>query len=102
LTNLSTQNLRFLASERGDEVSALLLQPENARALLVLAHGAGAGMRHKFMDDISQKLASQGVSTLRYQFPYTEKKIKRPDPEAVLIAGIMAKKCWSIYKKVIW
>jgi predicted alpha/beta-hydrolase family hydrolase len=77
-----------LASERGDEVSALLLQPQNARSLLVLAHGAGAGMRHKFMEDISQKLASQGVSTLRYQFPYTEKRIKRPDPEAVLIATV--------------
>jgi predicted alpha/beta-hydrolase family hydrolase len=86
--NFSTQNVRFLASEKADEVSALLLRPENARALLVLAHGAGAGMRHKFMEDISQKLALQGVATLRYQFPYTEKRIKRPDPEAVLIATV--------------
>jgi uncharacterized protein len=86
--NLPTQNVRFLASENGGEVSALLLRPENARSILVLAHGAGVGIRHKFMEDLSQKLATLGVATLRYQFPYVERGIKRPDSEAVLTATV--------------
>ena len=45
-------------------------------------------MRHKFMEEISRKLARLGIATLRYQFPYTEKGIKRPDPEAVLTATV--------------
>jgi predicted alpha/beta-hydrolase family hydrolase len=58
--------------------------------LLVLAHGAGAGMRHKFMEEIAEKLAGQGVATLRYQFPYMEKGIKSPDSERVLSATVRA------------
>lgn len=88
MKNFSPRNLRFLVSDKAIEVSAVLLQPENARSLLTLAHGAGAGMRHEFMEEISQKLATQGVATLRYQFPYMEKKIKRPDSEAVLTATV--------------
>jgi predicted alpha/beta-hydrolase family hydrolase len=81
---MKAKEIRFEASERTGEVSGLLLLPGDARALLVLAHGAGAGMRHKFMEEISQKLARLGVATLRYQFPYMEKGAKRPDTGAVL------------------
>ena len=88
MNNLSPRAVRFLATEKGGEVSALLLQPANARSFLVLAHGAGAGMRHKFMEDVSQKLATLGVATLRYQFPYMERGIKRPDSEAILTAAV--------------
>jgi predicted alpha/beta-hydrolase family hydrolase len=83
---VKAQEIRFQASERAGEVSGLLLRPQNATAVLILAHGAGAGMRHKFMEEISQKLARLGIATLRYQFPYMEKGTKRPDPEAVLTA----------------
>jgi len=54
------------------EVSGLLLVPERPSALYVLAHGAGAGMRHAFMEAIARRLAALGIATLRYQFPYTE------------------------------
>ena len=55
---------RFVATEKSGEVSALLMRPDDARWLLVLAHGAGAGMRHAFMDkaeintqiDLAQKM----------------------------------------------
>ena len=72
------------------EVSALLLQPARPRALYVLAHGAGAGMRHPFMEAIAQRLAGRGIGTLRYQFPYTERGGHRPDPEPVLLATVRA------------
>ena len=72
------------------DVSTLLLQPARRTALYVLAHGAGAGMRHPFMESISRRLAAQGIGTLRYQFPYTEQGSRRPDPEPLLLATVRA------------
>ena len=81
---------RRIRVSEGAEVSALLLQPARQSALYVLAHGAGAGMRHLFMDSIAQRLAARGIGTLRYQFPYTEQGGRRPDPEPVLLATVRA------------
>jgi uncharacterized protein len=78
------KEIQFFVSEKGGAVSALLIKPNDARALLALAHGAGAGMRHRFMEEVAVKLAAHGVATLRYQFPYMEKRVKRPDTEPVL------------------
>jgi len=82
--------LRFTASRSAGEVSALLARPEDARALYVLAHGAGAGMRHPFMGAIATRLAARGVATFRYQFPYAERGGKRIDPQPILLATIRA------------
>ena len=71
-------------------VSGLLLAPKGARALYVLAHGAGAGMTHPFLATIATLLAERGVATLRYQFPYMEKKSRRPDPPKVAAATVRA------------
>ena len=60
-------------------VSALYTEAPEAFACLVLAHGAGAGMRHPFMAAVAEGLAHRGVSTLRYQFPYMENGSKRVD-----------------------
>ena len=60
-------------------VSALLMEPHDAIACLVFAHGAGAGMTHHFMDAAAQGLAARRIATLRYQFPYMEQGTKRPD-----------------------
>jgi predicted alpha/beta-hydrolase family hydrolase len=66
----------------------LLVRPAEARALLVLAHGAGAGMRHPFMENVAEALAGEGVASLRYQFPYMETGGRRPDPPAVAEAAV--------------
>jgi uncharacterized protein len=66
----------------------MLILPETARSLYVLAHGAGAGMHHHFMESMAQSLARQQVGTLRYNFPYMEAGGKRPDPPAVLHARV--------------
>ncbi len=71
-------------------MSGLLLRPAQARALLVLGHGAGAGMRHPFMEGLSRQLAERGVATLRYQFPYMERRSGRTDPPAVAAATVRA------------
>jgi uncharacterized protein len=71
-------------------VSALLLAPPRASACFVFAHGAGAGMAHPFMSAVANGLAERGIATLRYQFPYMEKRSKRPDPPKVAHAAVRA------------
>ncbi len=76
--------------EKGGSVSALLHRPQAARAVYVLAHGAGAGMTHRFMEDAAAGLADRAIATLRYQFPYMEKGSKRPDAPAVAHDAVRA------------
>jgi len=84
-----TEGLK-IAVEGAVEVSGLLLQPEDARWLMLLAHGAGAGMRHPFMERLAGELAGVGIATLRYQFPYMEEQRGRPDSPATLTATVAA------------
>ena len=71
-------------------MSGLIRVPDEARALLVLAHGAGAGMEHPFMARVAEELAGRGVGTLRYQFPYMERGGFPPDRPPVATAAVRA------------
>ncbi len=82
--------LTFAVGGRPGEVSGLLLRPGGARLVYVLAHGAGAGMRHPFLETVAQRLAERDIATLRYQFPYMEQRARRPDPPAVAAATVRA------------
>lgn len=83
-------NLDITVTDTIGQVSGILLRPPDAWATYVLAHGAGAGMRHRFMESIAQALAERGIATLRYQFPYVEAGSRRPDPPGVLEATVRA------------
>ena len=72
------------------QVTALMQTPDHAKACLVLAHGAGADMHHAFMAAVAGDLESVGIATLRFQFPYTERQGKRPDPPALCHATVRA------------
>ena len=85
-----SEELQVAVGEGGDRVSALLVRPPDARLLYVLAHGAGAGMRHPFLESMARVLGERGIATLRYQFPYMEKRTRRPDPPAVAEASVRA------------
>jgi hypothetical protein len=84
------EEIRFVASQSSGEVSALWLRPEDACAVYVFAHGAGAGMQHAFMEALSARLARRRVATLRYQFPYMERGSRRVDPRGVALATVRA------------
>ena len=60
-------------------METLLELPSKPRALLVLAHGAGAGMRHPFLASAAAALAERRIGTLRYEFAYMEQGRKSPD-----------------------
>ncbi|MBT2587175.1 alpha/beta family hydrolase [Arthrobacter sp. ISL-95] len=68
------------------EVSALHVRPERPLATLVLAHGAGAGMEHPFLQGFAEAMAAEGVATLRFNFPYREAGRRFPDRPPLAIA----------------
>jgi predicted alpha/beta-hydrolase family hydrolase len=87
---LSPDRFTFDVAGSGSVDAALLVPEQPASALFVFAHGAGAGMRHPFMVQLSVALAQRGIATLRFQFPYMQAQSKRPDPPAVAQATIRA------------
>ena len=84
------REIRFQATERYGDVTGLIERPRGAKALYVLGHGAGAGMRHAFMEDITARLAERKVATFRYDFPYMERGLKRPDHGRTLREAVRA------------
>lgn len=73
-------------SEREIELGGhpgLLLRPRGADVMLVLAHGAGAGMRHSFMQQLAEQLAALKIATVRWEFPYMAAGKKRVDTPEV-------------------
>ena len=71
-------------------VSGLIDAADDARFALVLAHGAGAGMTHAFMEAVARGLAERRIACLRYQFPYMERGSKRPDAPPLAHATVRA------------
>lgn len=76
------------AGERLGHLPALLVLPAAATGVLVFAHGAGAGMKHRFMEAVALGLAACRIGTLRYEFPYMHHRKGRPDPPGVLEAVV--------------
>lgn len=81
---------RFPVPGSTGEVGSLLRRPPGAKWLYVLAHGAGAGMRHPFLEAMADRLGERDVATFRYLFPYAEQGKRRPDPPGRLIATVRA------------
>jgi predicted alpha/beta-hydrolase family hydrolase len=87
---VSERALRFDTGARSGEVSARLLRPDRADRLLVLAHGAGAGMGHPFMQAVAEALASRRLASFRFDFPFMQGGRRGPNPPAVLVASVRA------------
>lgn len=87
---MATRKELRIEVEGGGEVSALFDRPADARRMLLLAHGAGAGMKHPFLEQLAAALAEQGIATLRYQFPYMEQRRRVPDSPSILTATVAA------------
>jgi uncharacterized protein len=85
-----TEELKIVLDAGRAPVSAILDRPRHPWLLYVLAHGAGAGMRHRFLESMAMALAERQVATLRYQFPYMEAGARRPDAPAAAEATVRA------------
>lgn len=76
-------------------LEGLLLRPKGSRWLFVMAHGAGAGMHHPLLEDISRQLAEIGISTLRFNFPYMQRGRRLPDREPELLSALESVWIWA-------
>src|SRR5213595_2781464 len=80
---MKTRSLSLKISPSIGIVSAECIVPEKSKCIMILAHGAGAGMNHSFMVTLAQSLSEEAIATLRFNFPFAENKKGRPDPPAV-------------------
>lgn len=78
-----TEALTIDVSPEIGKVSAEYIMPENCVCIMTLAHGAGAGMNHSFMISLANALAEKNIGTLRFNFPFMEKKKGPADKPAV-------------------
>jgi len=80
---MEAQSLSINVSDAIGNVSAECIAPKKSKCIITLAHGAGAGMHHVFMETLANTLAEVNIATLRFNFPFTENKKGRPDTPAV-------------------
>jgi hypothetical protein len=78
-----------IGTPRGD-VSAAWHAGKPKSPALVVAHGAGAGMDHPFIEGFCDALADAGVSALRFNFPYIEAGRRSPGSPKDAIAAYAA------------
>jgi predicted alpha/beta-hydrolase family hydrolase len=99
---MNSQRLKIKVSESLGEVSAEIVEAENPKAIVVLSHGAGAGMDHSFMKNLAMNLSELGITTLRFNLHYMESGKKRPDPPPVAHKVIRAaiEKASMLYPKL--
>ena len=74
----------------GATVAAVAMRPPDAMSGFVLAHGAGAGMHHAFMEAAAQGLAARRIASLRFQFPFMQAGKRRVDTAPIAHATVRA------------
>ncbi len=83
-------------------VNALIDESTNPKYLVILTHGAGAGMQHAFMDGLAKRLASKNAHVMRFNFPYMDAGKRIPGSPKVSQQSILAalddinKKYWNL------
>ena len=94
--------ISILVSESIGNISALLSKPARPKALLVLAHGAGASMTHHFMEELTKELVKKSILVIRYNFPYMEKEKRMPDKPAIaeMTVGAIIEKAHKLFPKL--
>jgi len=99
---MAEKKISIAVSATIGKVSARITAPPKPKAVLVLAHGAGANMDHPFMKSLADELALHKVITVRFNFPFMENKKGRPDPPTVAIKTVeaVAAKAKKLYPKL--
>ncbi len=90
-----THKGKIRVSSEWGSVSYIYMLPEDTKVIMVLCHGAGAGMDHPFMEDLARALAQKRIGTLRFNFLYKEKgggPDRPPKAHAAIHAAVMKAK----------
>jgi predicted alpha/beta-hydrolase family hydrolase len=99
---MKNQAITFEVSPEIGSVSGEFDIPDTMKAILTLAHGAGAGFNHPFMKKLALTLCEKNIGTLRFNFPFIEKKKKIVDrpPIAELTIQRAIEKVKDVYPDV--
>jgi len=99
---MAEKKISIVVSKTIGKISGKVIEAKKPEAVLVLAHGAGAGMDHPFMKNLAEELALHSVTTVRFNFPYMENKRGRPDPPVVATKSVEAVvlKAQSLFPKL--
>jgi predicted alpha/beta-hydrolase family hydrolase len=87
---MSAPEVRGRVAIGDDEVETATLAPAAPFASITLAHGAGVGMDHPFMVGFCRRIAELGAAAVRFNFVYTQRGRRAPDPEPRLRAAWLA------------
>lgn len=74
LNEIQMKKAQSIIRADGSEIGIQLNSVENAKAQVVFAHGAGAGMLHEFMNELTALLNSLSINVVRFNFPYMDKR----------------------------
>lgn len=85
---MTTDSLSFVATDAKGKVSAMLQSPDNPVAVMVLCHGAGAGMQHSHMQGLADTLEAVNVASFRFNFPYMQAGGNRTDNMPICVETI--------------
>lgn len=88
------QDTRAALGEEG--LATVISIPPEAQALYLFGHGAGAGMHHRFMKSMAERLAHRRVATLRWNFPYMQAGRSFPDRPSKLVAAVRAVAAFAV------
>jgi predicted alpha/beta-hydrolase family hydrolase len=76
----------FAVSVGDARTTALHYSARDARASIILAHGAGAPQKHRWMVSVAKALSDRGIDVVTFNFLYAEAGKRAPDRPPVLEA----------------
>lgn len=77
------------------QVSLAWDAPAEPGDVVLVAHGAGAGMDHPFLVGFADALRAEGFGVARFNFPYSEQGRRMPGPAAHAVATWVAAVEWA-------
>jgi predicted alpha/beta-hydrolase family hydrolase len=85
----------ILISSENESINALIDHADNPTSILIIAHGAGASMHHSFMKKLACSFQENGITTVRFNFPYMEQGKKFPGNPKINITAWLRVVNWS-------
>lgn len=80
---MKTEHHTITITQKAD-ISSVWLIPNDYKAVLIIAHGAGRDMNSSFVTQLHEGIAKQNILTVKFNFPYMEQGLKAPNTPHVL------------------
>ncbi|MFW5443494.1 MAG: alpha/beta family hydrolase [Methylococcaceae bacterium] len=80
---MKTEHHTITITQKAD-ISSVWFIPDEYKAVLIIAHGAGRDMSSVFVSQIHEGIAKHNILTVKFNFPYMEQGLKAPNTPHVL------------------